>query len=102
MGAKLLRFPRADEEPYAKSVVKKLLREAIAAQQVGFTTHAREEMEKDKLQTPDVLNVMRAGWVEEGEQQAGTWRYRVATQRMVVVVAFRGRKAVVVTAWRIR
>ena len=59
-------------------------------------------MEADDLKAGDCLNVLRGGWVEPAELEAGTWRYRVATQRIVVVVAFRSETVlVVVTAWRI-
>ena len=58
-------------------------------------------MEKDSLTTVDAANVLRAGVVEFGEEVNRTWRYRVRTQRMTFVVAFRSETAaVVVTAWR--
>lgn len=80
-------------EPYAGSRAKRL----------SFSKHAREEMAKDHMQATDVVNVLRAGWVESSEQERGTWRYRVKTQRMFVVVAFRGtNSATVVTAWRVK
>jgi len=68
---------------------------------VGFTTHALEEMEKDDLTTVDCTNVMRGGVVAPGELEKGTYRYRVATRRISVVVAFRSdEELTVVTAWR--
>jgi hypothetical protein len=69
--------------------------------ELAFTTHARREMAKDGLESTDVTNVLRGGVVEEAEWENGAWRHRVRTQRIVVVVEFRGEKsAVVVTAWR--
>jgi hypothetical protein len=66
-----------------------------------FSNHALEEMEKDELTTVDVANVLRGGIVEFSEEQRGTWRYRVRTSRITVVVAFRSDNALsVVTAWR--
>ena len=60
-------------------------------------------MEKDGLTTPDVLNVVRAGIVEPSELERGSWRHRVKTNSIyVVVVLVAEREAVVVTAWRIR
>jgi hypothetical protein len=60
-------------------------------------------MEKDKLTTPDVVNVLRAGVVEPSEFERGSWRHRVKTNTMcAVVVLVSETEAVVVTAWRIR
>jgi hypothetical protein len=68
---------------------------------VGFSRHALEEMEKDNLSTPDVQNVLRGGVVEFCEEVKRTWRYRVRTSRMFVVVAFCSENHLtVVTAWR--
>jgi hypothetical protein len=69
---------------------------------VSLTRHARNEMRADGMDSPDVLNVLRAGRVfEDGEYQNGSWRYRVHTEFFCVVVAFRGpNQLVVVTVWR--
>lgn len=65
--------------------------------------HACEEMAADGLQLGDCLNVLRAGVVQDPELVNGTWRYRVRTQRIVVVVAFRDEAHIrIVTAWRTR
>lgn len=81
---------------------KKLIREVLAGgHEVVFTRHALEELEKDGLTTGDVLNVLRGGVVREGEWENGTWRYRVETPRIAVVVEFDTEtRLVVVTAWR--
>ncbi len=51
----------------------------------------------------DVFNVLRAGVVEPGEWEHGSWRYRVRRGRHFVVVCFPAELAVlVVTAWRVR
>lgn len=83
---------------------KRVLREAIGrGGQLAFTTHARREMSKDGLESTDVVNVLRGGIVDEPEWENGVWRYHVRTQRIEVVVEFRGEmSAVVVTAWRVR
>jgi hypothetical protein len=59
-------------------------------------------MRNDDLTEVDVVNVLRGGRIlEPGEQEAGTWRYRVHTNLLCVVVAFRSTSAaVVVTAFR--
>jgi hypothetical protein len=86
------------------SAAKQVLRTAIGpAGELAFTTHARREMAKDRLESTDVTNVRRGGIVEEPEWENGAWRYRVRTARLTVVVELRSDKAaVVVTAWRAR
>jgi hypothetical protein len=83
----------------ARDLVRKILREGVTR----FSQHARDEMEKDDLSTMDCTNVLRGGTVEPPELERGSWRYRVLTNRMCVVVAFRSKnELVVITAWRIR
>jgi hypothetical protein len=51
----------------------------------------------------DVVNVLRGGVVEPGEFERGSWRYRVHTVRIWVVIAFNSEtELVIVTAWRER
>jgi len=55
----------------------------------------------DDLTTVDCENVLRGGVVRPGELEHGTWRYRVETSRITVVIAFRSvQELVIVTAWR--
>lgn len=80
-----------------------MLRKVLASGTVTFSGHAKQEMERDKLTTPDVVNVLRAGVVEPSELERGSWRHRVRTNTIcVVVVLVSEQEAVVVTAWRIR
>lgn len=66
-----------------------------------FSRHALEELGKDEMSTIDAVNVLRGGVVRPGEYERGTWRYRVQTGRMTVVVAFKSKiELVVVTAWK--
>lgn len=102
MVAKVLRFPSSLEgEPFDADRARALVREILRTGTLSFSGHAHTEMRQDDLQTTDVLNVLRAGWVEPAEREKGTWRYRFMTNRMCAVVAFRSEThAVVVTAWR--
>lgn len=60
-------------------------------------------MAKDNISTVDATNVLRGGVVEPAEFENGSWRYRVRTNLLCVVVAFRSDKElVVVTAWRFK
>lgn len=58
-------------------------------------------MSKDKLTMVDVTNVLRSGVIDPAEFENGSWRYRVRTGRIAVVIAFRSETELrVVTAWR--
>lgn len=88
-------------EPLEPGAVKQLIRTIIELGTVSFSKHALEEMAKDDLTTVDCVNVLRGGVVEPGELERGSWRYRVSTGRICVVIAFRSEEElVVVTAWR--
>ena len=66
-----------------------------------FSRHVEEEMAKDKLTMVDVTNILRGGVVDPAEFENGSWRYRVRSARIAVIVAFRSESELrVVTAWR--
>ena len=89
------------QEPLDEARAKKLIREILRDGEVSYSGHALDEMDKDKLTALDCANVLRGGWVEPAEFERGSWRYRVRTNRICVVIAFRSEtKLVVVTAWR--
>jgi len=88
-------------EPLSPADAKRLLQEIVGDGSVSFSGHAQQEMDKDDLATTDVLNMLRGGVVEPAEFENGSWRYRVRTARMCVVVIFRSETEVrIVTAWR--
>ncbi len=91
-----------DVEPQATNVARKLISAILASGRVGFSRHAREEMEKDGLTEVDVTNVLRGGHITEPAEPGKVgWTYRVHTRLQCVVVAFRSdTELVVVTAWR--
>jgi len=91
-------------EPFGPADAKRLILAILVGGTVAFSKHAELEMADDNLgpiEKIDVINVLRGGVVEPGELEKGSWRYRVRTQRISVVVVFRTETAlVVVTAWR--
>ena len=90
-------------EPFDPQEAKKRIRSILETGVVTPSGHAMDEMEKDGLTMVDCINVLRGGWVEPGEWERGSWRYRVRTARICVVVAFRSEsKLAIVTAWRER
>lgn len=89
-------------EPLSLDDAHHLARRILAQGYVAFTQHARDEMKNDSLVDRDVTNVIRGGYCESVDFEKGTWRYRIRTQRIVVVVAFRSEAELrVVTAWRV-
>jgi hypothetical protein len=90
------------KEPFNRNEAKKLIQAICREGIIVSSRHAQEELAKDDLTTVDVMNVLRAGRIlEEPEQINGTWRYRVHTDQMAVVVAFMSEsKLKIVTAWR--
>ncbi|MFO1464072.1 MAG: hypothetical protein U1F66_09850 [bacterium] len=69
-----------------------------------YCDHCLDELANDDFSTLDVVNVLNGTSVkisDEPECVNGSWRYRVSTQRMTVVIAFSSETSfVVVTAWR--
>lgn len=89
------------DEPLAPETAKRLIRDILQKGRFTYSKHAKEEMLNDDLTTVDCENVLRGGVVRPGEYEHGTWRYRVETNKISVVVAFRSeQELVVVTAWR--
>jgi len=90
-------------EPLAPDRARRLIQKVLQKGVVGFSGHALAELANDGLSTADTVNVLRAGVVERAELERGTWRYRVRTDRIAVVVAFRSESEMtVVTAWRVK
>ncbi len=71
---------------------------------VMFSKHALEELTKDNLTTLDAWNVLTsvdAKIYDDGEYCQGSYRYRLETNNIVVVIAFSsdGLGLIIVTAW---
>ena len=77
------------DEPLDPPRAKQLIREILEDGSVSFSGHAERELAKDNLTAVDAINVLRGGVVEPGEFENGSWRYRVRTQRIYVVVSSR-------------
>ncbi|MBW6512852.1 MAG: DUF4258 domain-containing protein [Desulfuromonadaceae bacterium] len=89
-------------EPLRPTEAKKLIRKILGG---GFVTyaqpHAEDRMRQRSITTVDCANVLRGGVVAEGELENGSWRYRVYTPRICIVIRFESETVLeVVTAWR--
>jgi len=90
------------DEPLGPDAARRRIREILRAGCFTYSRHAKKELLADDLTTVDCENGLRGGVVGSGEFERGTWRCRVETSRITVVVAFRlERELIVVTAWRI-
>lgn len=91
----------ATGDPLKPDDARRLIKAILEKGEVILSRHAEVEMANDNLLLVDCTNVLRCGVVDPPDLEKGTWRYRVATQRIRVVVAFRSdTKLVIVTAWR--
>lgn len=66
------------------------------------TKHFKQEMANDDLIMNDVINVLHKGQIlEDPEFENGSYRYRVQTNKIVVVIAFNNPdRIILVTTWR--
>lgn len=88
-------------EPLDPDEAKPLIRKILTEGMVSIPSHAKGRLASREMETSDALNVLRAGFVEHPDLEGGTYRYRVCTQRMTVVIAFRSKThLVIITAWR--
>jgi len=91
------------DEPLDDPVLRRTLRSILDSGELRISRHAYQEMDNDNLTEQDVRNCLWAGRPDGCDLERGTWRYRVRTGWIVVVVAFRSEtQAVIVTAWRER
>ena len=86
----------------ARKLITKIMN--TRPEKVFFSRHALEELKKDGLTTLDALNVIKSPGARiytEGEFEKGSYRYRLETTNMMVVVSFLelGNGMIVVTAW---
>jgi hypothetical protein len=90
-------------EPLEPEQARRLIRQILETGDFRWTRHAEQARTDDNLESIDCVNVLRGGVVEPPELENGTWRYRVRTPRICVVIAFRSSMAFsVITTWRVK
>lgn len=89
-------------EPLKPSEARKLIHHILKDGYVTYSRpHAIDRMKEREMDTSDCINILRGGKVREGESENGSWRYRVETPKMAVVVTFVAEdELMIVTAWR--
>jgi len=91
------------DEPLTDAAARKLARIIAQSGTVVFGQHAVDQMVLRGLTNADCLNVIRGGWSQGWDFRDQTYRYQLATHRIVVVVAFDDiTTLVVITCWRIK
>jgi hypothetical protein len=91
------------DEPLIPAEAEKRIRAIARDGEVRFHIHAQRAMRDDGLIAADVMNVLRAGYVDDSEFKLGSWRYRMRTQRICAPTRFLSETTVeVVTVWRVR
>lgn len=91
------------ESRLSRTQARKLLSEFFKREnRVSFSKHAKEQMKDRDLISTDVLNVLHMGKIlSDPEFENGSWRYRVETNKIIVVFAFNSPDFIrIVTAWR--
>lgn len=87
-------------EPLNNHDARKLIRQIVQGGTVIFTVHAQTRMKERDIPESSVLHALKAGWVDGCDFECGSWRYRVMTVQITVVVAFDDEtKAIVITTW---
>jgi len=86
----------------SRKLVRKIM--TLMPQNVLFSKHALAELENDDLTTTDALNILKSSdskIIDDGEFEHGSYRYRLETGNIVVVICFssNGEHLIVVTAW---
>jgi hypothetical protein len=91
-------------EPLSPDAAMALIRTIIREGLVACSQHAADEMRADDLTLVDCINVLRAGAILQAPDYIRqTWRYRVSTRRIEVVVAFRSEQELaIITVWRVK
>lgn len=88
-----------------RNEARKLISRLVLDESVTFSQHAFTRMEDRNVDLQDVWNVLESvdSFIsDEGELENGSYRYRLSTNRLVVVIGFNseGTRLVVVTVIR--
>jgi len=84
--------------------VRKVLTEILKSRpnNIVITSHCKKELKNDDLIVNDLINVLHKGMIyQDPEFEHGSWRYRVETNKITVIITFeKPQKIICVTTWR--
>lgn len=88
-----------------KNEARKLISKLMLEEKVIFLQHAFDRMKERSVDIQDAVNVLESpdSFISgEGEFERGSYRYRLCTNRMTLVIGFNpdGTKIIVVTVMR--
>lgn len=94
--------PVAPGTPPSAASARATIRTALATGNYELWDHLIDRAEQRDMNNLDVISVLRSGAVEEPPDLVhGSWRFRVNTPKMTVVVALTSTNSIaVITAWR--
>ena len=89
------------QEPLTPARAKLLIRRIREAGDIALSGEARKRMQERSVSAIEIDHALRAGVVDPGEYANGSWRYRVSSHHICVVIAFDSAvELIVVTTWR--
>ncbi len=92
------------ESRLGRQQAKKTLAEVLQKNPhcISLTKHCREQMQKRNMIVGDLINVLHGGQIVcDPEFEHEEWRYRIETEKMVIVISFHKPANVrCITAWR--
>jgi hypothetical protein len=89
------------DEPLDEASLKRWLKSVLAGGTLTFHSHAQFRMDERGIPEAECMSALRAGKLADVGFEHGTWRYRMETSRVAVVVVVRSdEEAVILTCWR--
>ena len=85
------------DEPVGEAELRKIITAINDGRgSLNFSKHAFQRMDERSLDEKDCRNILRAGRWRGPDFETGTWRYRMESNNMFVVVAVRSETCLVV------
>src|SRR5206468_248144 len=76
--------------PLSGGEARRLIHEILSSGTITFTSHFEDEGAKDDIDTFDARRVLKGGVISDpAEFENGSWRYRIYSGSIWLVVAFR-------------
>jgi hypothetical protein len=88
-------------QPLQATEARSQIRQILDHGALLVSRHFKQKLRQQHMVMSEVLSALRNGTVDEAEWENGSWRHRVRTSRLVVVVAFASESELaLVTTWR--
>lgn len=89
-------------EPIKPKEAKERIMKTLTEGRVVYSRpHGIQRLNERKLSMVDCVNVLRGGIVNEAHREGSSWRYKVSTQNIEVIIKFLPyNRLMIITAWR--